>query len=43
MWMEVEEEGQMAYNAIICKKALKTKVETQDECLDKDRGETQGS
>jgi hypothetical protein len=35
MWMEVEEEGKMAYLAIICKEVV-----TQIRCLDKDKGET---
>jgi hypothetical protein len=39
MWMEVEEEGQMAYSAIVCKK-VEEKTETWNECLFADRGET---
>lgn len=35
--MEVEEEGQMTYSAIICKE-VETKLERHDECLGHNRG-----
>jgi hypothetical protein len=37
--MEVEDESQMAYSAIVCKK-IETKVEAHVECLDHNIGET---